>query len=226
MEENHLVKINPSDAIAQQMDKKFLDYVIKLKTIHYTFKELFKDDEVKKMMEQIAKPFFLEINRILINYLLLEMAKITDPATSTNKKLENFTVENILESIEWPKSVADELKQLNINVVEFRKYIEKARNKILAHFDKNTFLSETTLGTFPLGEDNKFIKTLEKMTNIIHQACCGERYGEIVVTGTGDVHDFIKSLKYSIAFKRLFHESKGEDLIKLDRYLENVNKSE
>ncbi len=215
-------KMNPQDEGARQIVKKFCNYVVQLKAIHHIYKELFDDDEAIRLMEQTAKAFFLDINRIIVNYFLLEIAKITDPATSKYNKQENFTVANIIQSIDWPRNVIDELRRLNDFVNDFRRYVVDVRNKVLAHYDKDVLLSNAVLGGFPEGQDEKLINTLEKMANALHEACFGHIFGEIIVTMPGDVLDLKKALKRGLAFDKLFMESKGDDLMRLDKYLEEA----
>jgi len=216
-------KINPQDNQARQIVKKFCNYVVQLKSIYRTFKALFEDQEAKKLMEQTAKAFFLDINKILIKYLLLEIAKITDPFANTHKKKENFTIENIIQTIDWQKTESDKLAELNKFISDFRNlYIIPVRHELLAHYDKKVFLSDTVLGAFPQGEDEKLMDALEEMCNVLHKACFGKIFGEIVVTMPGDVFDLKKALKRGIAFDKLFIASKGEELMKLVKYLDEV----
>ena len=159
-------KNDPKGSTARDIVKKFCNYVLHLKAIHQIYKELFANDEGRRLMEQTAKSFFIEMNRILNIYLILEIAKITDPAKTFNK-YENFTIANILETIDWPASVVCDLKRLNNVVENFRGNITEVRKKQLAHYDKNTFISGTSLGAFPKGDDEKLIETLEEMCNVL-----------------------------------------------------------
>jgi len=211
-------KYDPQDNTSGEIVKKFCDYIVHLKAIHQIYKELFANDEGRRLMEQTAKSFFMDINRILINYFMLEITKITEPAKTSNK-YENFTIANMLETIDWPASVVCDLKRLNNVIENFRGKITEARNKLLAHYDKNTFISGTILGAFPKGDDEKLIETLEEMCNVLHKASFGEIFGEISVAMAGDVLDLKEVLKRGIAFDKLLKESKGEELSRLLNYL-------
>ncbi|MEJ2701759.1 MAG: hypothetical protein P8Z79_04895 [Sedimentisphaerales bacterium] len=211
-------KISPKDVGAREMVKHFCQYVVGLKAIHYIGKELFANDEGRKLMEQTAVSFFTDMNGILVKYFILEIAKITDPAVTKNT-YENFTIANLLETINWPESVAHDLARLNRVIKDFRKRIKGARDKLLAHYDKNTFMSGTVLGTFPEGDDDKFMEALEEMCNVLHKASFGSIFGDIVVGMPGDVLDLKKTLKRAIAFNKLFKESSGEAKLRLFKYL-------
>jgi len=80
-------------------------------------------------------------------------------------------------------------------------------------------MSEKVLGTFPEGDDEKFIKALEEMCNVLHQASFDTNIGDIVVAMPGDVLDLKKTLKRAVAFEKIFKESKGEDKFRLFKYL-------
>lgn len=177
-------------------------------------------------MERTAKSFFDDLNKVLHEYLLLEFFKTTDPAITRVKKedIENFTVENLFMSVGWPKKTQEELEPLVEEVKTFRKYLNDARHKLLAHRDKKTVLGGGVLGVFPEGEDEKFLSALEKIVNICHEACFHSIAGDIIVGMPGDVDDLKKTLKRAVAFKRLFSESKGAEKYKLYNYFKEAGR--
>ena len=61
-------------------------------------------------MNKTAPSFFDDLNRILHNYILLEFSKITDPATTGGN--ENLSVDNLIESIDWPQDLQSKLTVL------------------------------------------------------------------------------------------------------------------
>jgi len=117
-------------------------------------------------MERAALSFFSDFNRILQEYLLLESAKITDPAKTMKK--ENFTVDNLLLGIDWPPDIRKKLISLKDKTDSFRDYIKEARDKLLAHLDKETFLTSSRLGGFPEGEEEGFLRNLQEICDVIH----------------------------------------------------------
>ena len=190
--------------------------------MHHIYHELF-DDGTWSLMEQTAHAFFLDLNNILADYFLIEVAKLTDPATSFGGKRDNFTVANLIETVDWPSDCLQEIKKLNETVLSFRKYIEPARNRLLAHYDKTTVLSGDLLGGFPEGEDQKLLDVLEQICNVLHKAAFGGILGDMVPYHSGDVSYFKKALRMAVAFEKLLADSKGDDLIRLRRLLEDVD---
>ena len=213
-----MTKSHPQDKTSRETVDCFCRQVFWLKQIHYICRELFEDDGSESLMQKTAPRFFADLNTILIDYFLLEIAKLTDPAKSG--KRENFTVANLIESIDWPSACLKKIEKLNETVLTFRKYIEPARNKLLAHYDKTAVISKATLGAFPKDEDKKLLDVLEQMCNVVHEIAYGEIIGSMVVDK--NVLDFKKTLGKAIVFDKLFNDAKGKDLSQLYSLLQNV----
>ncbi len=190
--------------------EKFCRDVFNLEIIYDIYKELFEDTAAQQLMEQTAHVFFLDMMKVLHGYLLLEFAKITDKPKSRNH--ENFTVTNLIHSNRsmFAKNVFEKLCLLNKEINSFRKLIDSVRDKYLAHSDKNTRISEPTLGKFPEKEDDKFIHTLQEIASIMHEACFGSNLlGENPVVH-GGVRDFKDALCDAVAFRKALLESNRE----------------
>jgi hypothetical protein len=206
--------ISYTDETAKEIVEKFCAHVHWLVRVRHIFKVLFEDEQpyCRTLMEQTASSFFADLNRILQEYLLLECAKITDPATTGNH--ENFTVDCLVQKIVWPnEDILKELKSSQAITKDFRGPIECARNKLLAHLDTAAVLSGTPLGEFPEGEDKLFFDALRKICNIVHESCFGTIYGDMstVTLGGGDVINLRKTLEFAVAFKEALSESSGQN---------------
>jgi putative transcriptional regulator len=212
-----------TDEDAKNAVKRFCDQVFWLRIVRRMYKELFEMEDSLPLMKKTAWSFFEELNTILQNYLLLEMAKVTDPPKSGTK--ENLTVANLVLSIDWPPGVREKLGSLNEVTKGFRDHILEARNKLLAHLDKEAFLSRKPLGQFPEGEDEVFLKTLEEICNVAHEACFGQIFGQMVLTEPGDVINFKRTLVNAAAFDQLLADSKGIEKKRLFSYLKKARGS-
>lgn len=202
-------KVSHTSKEASELVKKFCNKVFRFHVMHHTYKELFEDEDAQILMENTANHFFSDLNTILQYNLLLEFAKITDPAKTG--KYENFTIDNLIESIDWPDDVHSTLTSLNDKTKKFRGYIIDARHKLLAHMDKGVHLSDEVLGGFPEGEEGSFLRTLVEICETTHKACFDSIYGKIVVTSEGDVFDLKKSLKRALAFEKILSEATGKE---------------
>lgn len=201
---------------AKEIVERFCGHIHWLVSIRHTFNVLFEDEQpsCQTLMEKTARSFFADLNRILQEYLLLECAKITDPAATRNH--ENFTVDHLVQKIVWPDGdTLKELKKLQKTAEDFRRYIKPARDKLLAHLDRGAVLSRTALGGFPEGEDEKFFDALQRICNIACKACSGEIYGEMSPVKAGDVIDLRKTLEQALAFRDALSESSGQEKTRL-----------
>jgi AbiU2 len=226
--------ISYTDEAAKEFVKRFCGHVHWLVSIRHTFKVLFEEERpsCQTLMKKTAWSFFVDLNRILHEYLLLECAKITDPPTTTRGDT-NFTVDYLVQNICWPsdetilekltslpddhKDILQELKSLQAIARCFRRDIKLARNKLLAHLDMSAVLLSKPLGEFPEGKDEIFFGALQKLCNITHEACFGTIYGEMstITAGGGDVINLRKTLEYAVAFNELLSESSGQEKTRL-----------
>ncbi len=216
-----LKTISHTDGAAKKIVEKFCHQVFWLVKVRDIFAQLFEDEQSQVLMEKTSRSFFVDLGRIMHCYLLLECAKITDPARTSGK--ENFTIDNLIESIEWPPDVREELTSWRDKIIKpFRNRILGARNEVLAHTDKETFSADRTLGEFPEGEDEVFLETLQRVCDVTHKTCFGEVFGQICLGTPGDVIDFRGALEKAVAFNELLSESSGQEKRRLYSYLEKV----
>jgi hypothetical protein len=214
--------VSHKDERSKEVVKRFCDQVFMLRSVRHMYEELFEKEDSYAIMENTASSFFWHLNTILQNYLLLEFAKISDRAMT--RKNENLTVDNLVLSIDWPQHIQERLRSLSEKTEDFRSYVLEARHKLLAHTDKATFLAQKTLGVFPEGKDEEFLKALEEICDIAHEACFGCIFGDMVVSGPGDVIDLKRTLINGLAFKQLLDESKGQERARLSFVLDKVKK--
>ncbi len=221
-----LKTISYRDEAAKEMVTKFCGHVHRLIRLRHVFKVLFEDERpsCQTLMKKTAWSFFLDLNTVLQEYLLLECAKITDPATTDSHA--NFTVDALVQNICWPndeailkkmtslpdddKDIMKALKFWQDITQDFRGCIKRARNKLLAHLDRKAILSGKPLGEFPEGKDRRFFEALQKICNITHEACFRRIYGDMLPVGAGDVISLRKTLKCAVAFEQALLESSGQ----------------
>jgi len=216
-----MTKSHPQDADTRRLVERFCEQVFWLKQVHRIVRELFEDRSAQWRMEKTAPVFFQNLNGILIEYLLLEVTKLTDPATSLTGR-ENLTLANLIDTVEWPSDRLKDIEEINTKVQSFREYIKPARDRRLAHNDKTTVMSEESLGAFPEGKDEEMLAALERVCDLFHRASFGETFGSMVCGHPGDVLDLKHALARAIAFDKLLSESTGDDLRRLNGSLHDV----
>jgi len=208
---DQLKTISCTDETAQSIIEKFCAHVHWLVTVRYIYTVLFEDEHpsCQTLMQQTASSFFDALEKILREYLYLECAKITDPATDGSN--ENFTVDWLVQKIDWPNNdILPELKSLQGKTEDLRSYIKPPRNKLIAHLDTRAVLSGKPLGAFPEGMDKTFFDALQKICNIAHEACFGRIYGGMSPRNCGDVINLRKTLEFAVAFKVALSDSSDE----------------
>ena len=215
-----LKTILPTGGEAKNIVEKFCGHFVWLLKVRHIFAELFEDERSEVLMEKTARSFFVDLGSIMHCYLLLECAKITDPAKTRDK--QNFTIDNLIESIEWPPNIREELKALSDKIKPFRSLILPARSKLCAHTDKEAVLADRILGEFPEGEDKEFLQTLQRFCDVIHKACFDEVFGQISTAEAGGIEDFKWALEKAVAFDELLSQSSGQETTRLYSCLQKV----
>ncbi|UCD52506.1 MAG: hypothetical protein JSW27_07690 [Phycisphaerales bacterium] len=208
-----MCKLHPEDENARKQVEEFCKHVFDLRVVHDIIKELFEDEQAQSLMERTAHWFFIDLSKIVGNYLRLEMTKLTDPASSRTPagNVENFIISNMLDSIQWPVEVLKELKRLSQPVLKVGEYNRLARNKILAHNDKETILLGKTLGSFPEGEDDRATGALREMCDCMHQASFGESCGDISFAHNSDVRALKLALQRALAFDKVLSRNESAE---------------
>jgi len=184
--------------------EKIRDHYVWLKSLWDIYREIFENDENLKIAQTSAKMFFYNLNIMIIHQIVLNSCKITDEYKKGNLVLGYF-----MELDEFKNN--KEIDELYRNILKFRKYLLKARNKIIAHNDFGTIMQMKGLGEFPSGEDKVFFENIEKFLNCVCENISGEVMGEIYVNCQGDVRDLLQYLKYGINMERMLDEKKNLD---------------
>lgn len=110
------------------------------------------DQRILDLFSSVAPLCFGDICRILQENLHIQFCKITDPAR-TGKKA-NLTTNCIVEEIPWPDTVGQRLREVNVRLMSFRRLIEPARSKRIAHLDLPAQVEQwANLGSFPAGAE-------------------------------------------------------------------------
>jgi AbiU2 len=198
-----MVKNSPADDSSIVMVDRFLGFVLDLEVKVHEYRSLFENQKLYPLLKDTSFIFFTHINSLYIDSILLDIGKITDPAESYD--FENFTVSNLIHSIDWGKKAQRKLNKLEQEVLSFRCNIKDVRNKLLAHLDKKSVLENSTLGTFPYEDGNTLLKNLKEILNICHFESKGYDTS-FKLTQEGDVIDFITAIKQSEAFNRIFKD--------------------
>ncbi len=127
----------------QQLIKTFCNHYFWIRKVHNTYKTLFEDTSTRELLEKVAISFFQDLNKIIIEYLILQFCKITDPAKMKNGL--NLTVEYVVKYMDWSPDIKKNLESIMSKLQEFRKLIVPARHKVIGHPDVKVIISKNQM---------------------------------------------------------------------------------
>jgi hypothetical protein len=148
--------------------KRFCEQCSWLSQVFDEYSVLYRSSDLRRqLLHEVAQQFFRDLHRIYAECILLNICKLTDPATSCGK--DNLTFEQILKLVGPDVSRELGLDGLSAQIHLIRPYVAPARNKIIAHSDKAAVLSGEVLGAFPKEVEDDFWNGLEQFVDAIHR---------------------------------------------------------
>jgi hypothetical protein len=171
---------------------RFGEQCVRLKLDHDLFTVLFFGGQQQTdLLQQTAPLTFVALYNMMRNSLFLQFCRITDKAGDGSRT--NLTTNSLLTLISWPPEVLAKLQATNQRMMKFRKLVEPARSKRIAHADLRAELDQVTLGKFPPEADLKFLNDLEEFLSTAHEHVIGSPVS-LSIGGSDDVHLLICAL--------------------------------
>jgi AbiU2 len=145
-------------------------------------------------MREIAPTFFGDLSVVLKHFLLLEVCKITDKASpdreagdvkeTKNGLRYNHTIDFLLKRC--TPSQAQRLTPLQNSINTFRAKILTTRNKLIAHSDRESNLSDQPLTNLRPAHWKRFWANLDQLVDILNKEIVGtsRRVTDIAMQGT------------------------------------------
>ncbi|GAB1266212.1 AbiU2 domain-containing protein [Aurantivibrio infirmus] len=123
------------------------DHCIKLRRNYNTYVQLY-NEENRALLGEVAATFFSDVAEIMHRDWILQACKLMDPASTKRQGavLENITVKLIDEQLEVCGSSNHKIRDLSRDLLEYGEKIKPARNKRIAHYDREHEVSNITLG--------------------------------------------------------------------------------
>ena len=142
--------VNPNEDIAI-----FADHCVFIRSIYLHSKILFETstDKDKVRMSRAAPTFFGDVNRMFVEYMILQVCKITDPAQDFRKN-DNHTIAFLLRHYDFSVDLktTQRLAHLDARLQAFRQMLLPARNKLISHSDRDAIMAGQALGGAPQSE--------------------------------------------------------------------------
>jgi len=186
----------------------FRDHCVFMWSVYRHSKVLFEhnSDDDRARMERTASIFFGDICRILHEYVILQVCKITDPPRSLGKK-DNHTVDFLLERYGTGDD-PEAKRQLDVRrdrLMAFRAKVLPARNKFISHSDRDAIMAGQSLGGMPDAEWEYFWSDLERLVGILHEKVLGSPLRFLEVGMASDADGLLKALRHAECFDRLLN---------------------
>jgi hypothetical protein len=186
--------------------KEFSSHCAYIRTVYILATRIWRDsdDNERALMEAISPSFFLDMGQVLAEYAVLAACRITDPANDGAKN-ENFTIEFFVNSFPTNSATFQQLDQLHQAMNKHRKTIKPARDKFVAHADREAIRKGQPLGMATWQEWDEFWTALKDLVRLLNEKVLGKPF-EIDVAGTsGDAEMLLKSLRQSHHFETLLN---------------------
>ena len=172
------------------------DHCVSLHWSFYTYCDLF-NDENRDLLDKVAPVFFSDIASIMHRDWILQACKLMDPAETKYKGIvcENITIKLINKQLEKHNLLNKNIVDVSDKISKYGDNIKPARNKRLAHYDRDSQIKNAILGETSEAELLEFLDSLQEYCDLV-----GEEIGvgPLAFGGggcSGDVLDFLKYLR-------------------------------
>ena len=189
----------------QEVVKAFCEECVWARSVRTHFVQLFESGEQRhRLMAEVANTFFHDLYLVLLEYVLLQQCKLTDPASSGTDK-DNLTTNYILD-LSWSDETKELLTSANHELLEFREKINDARRKLIAHSDLRSRRQLANLGEFSETDEHGFWNALQRFVDAAHMEAFGGPFEIDAAMVDGDagslVHSLIDAVDYNDLVKQ------------------------
>ncbi|MDD5546761.1 MAG: hypothetical protein PHO67_06380 [Candidatus Omnitrophica bacterium] len=174
----------------------FRDHCIIIRRDYNTYNQLFFSG-VDELLTKTAPTFFNDIAEIMHRDWLLQVCKIMDSSTIKIKGVtyETISIELLNTQLSKENLLTDQIKKLSSQILAYGDLIKPARNKRIAHFDRDNAASGITLGDHDEKSLSDFIANLQQYCDEVGRVI-GAGPLDFSASGCkGDVLDLIMVLR-------------------------------
>lgn len=175
----------------------FREESIWVQTCFNTFHSLYHGGPtVDSLLRKSAVAFFNDLNIILIEYWILIVCRLTDPARTNGNT--NLTVAYFVAALKQHEISTSSIEETAVQLTAYRNMVIDARNKLVSHADKTAFLKNNILGEHTNEAVEQFIQNLQHFNDLVGEAI-GEGPLDYQVTSCpGDVQDLLRTLSAAL----------------------------
>ncbi len=192
MNNSLITHTTPEDA--QRTFLAFREECIWLRICYNTYADLYESgDQVIETLSVTANIFFGDLSRILSEYFCLQACKITDPEKTCGKP--NLTVDHINVLLRESNLMTDHIDRYSSELHHYRDLVVGARNRLIAHSDREAVLKGLTLGMHTKQEMEAFVENLQLYCDAVGRTVGTGPLNFCETSGPGDVLDLIGFLQ-------------------------------
>ena len=182
--------------------KTLRDQAIILRQTFDTFNFLFSaDPEIDDILKSTAELFFYDLNQIMVEYLILLIGRMTDPpemhgrVNLTIPYMTRLVCEDDDVELNIHAETRSKIEKLDRQIGEYRSLINPARNRIVAHNDREAHVYQQTLGGHTEERMEQFFDNLQEYFDETGNAIGVGPLDFRNVAGHGDVQNLIMILR-------------------------------
>ena len=173
-------------------------WVVHCKNINFA---LFEGGEGREaMLLSVAGAFFQDLSFFLQEHWIALCGRLTDPPESSG--FANLSSQKLLQLAQQDKVSSLEIESLASDLLDYRKKIRLARNKLVAHNDLKTHLANAPLAGHHKADVERFVISLNQFCDELGNAIGEGPLDFQTQPGPGDVIDFLKFLKRHNQFQK------------------------
>jgi AbiU2 len=143
--------------------------------------------------------FFGDLNRVLHEYVIQQICKLTDSATShdsaTRQQVSNLTVGHLNEMLRAEYLITSDIEETSKALMQFRELVVPARHKLISHLDKAAVLAAVPLGAHEEDDFREFESNLQRYCDLVGEAVGEGPLDFQASSGPGDALDLLQVLR-------------------------------
>ncbi len=183
--------------------KLFANHCVFMRSVYLHCSLLYGEssEDDKGRMERVASIFFGDLRQIFVEYIILQVCKVTDPAQD-HRKNDNHTVAFLLHHYEIYKNeeCGERAATLEAAINELRAKLMPARNKLISHLDRDAVIAGAPLGVVSQEDWDSFWDNLSELIDLMHQAVLGEPFVLKDIGNPSDADGLLKALAHAESF--------------------------
>lgn len=151
----------------------FRDHCVYVRSVYRFAERLFKDADADEqaLMDSTAPLFFEDLCKVFTEFVVLAACRITDPEKAGGNK--NFMAEMLVNGFVEVPETFDNMNKLHAQMLDFRKKIVGARNKLGAHADLDAVRKGQPIAAASFEDWNRFWSTLGEFVSLLNETTIG-----------------------------------------------------